>query len=168
MENYNYYQRKTEPVKYGEQKNQLELDCTKSYFGFPNIINNSYLSASIPNQADDSLDSFFTDKVSDLGERIESIKSRIEERNKLKEDNLSRLFKDELKFSTYLTQLKGSSGYFMDNKRRGFLEDKLNGISHERRSEAVHCFRDLMFLEKELNESLKEYSALKQRQKLVA
>ena len=64
-------------------------------------------------------------------------------------------------------QHKDTSGYFIDYKRRGFLEDKLNGISQERRFEAVNCFRDTMFLEKELNEALKEYNAMKQRQNMI-
>jgi hypothetical protein len=113
-----------------------------------------------------ALDDLISEKVSNLGEQVRKIYSTINERKQIKDDNLKKLFQDELTFSTYLTQLKDGSKYFFDNKRRNFLEDKLNNINQERRSETVDCFRDIMFLEKELKYTLQEYQNAKSRMRL--
>lgn len=128
--------------------------------------NTPYLEEKPFNQLD-CCDSIFGGKVEDIGKRLRRLNGKIEERLKIKEKNLESLFQDELKFSTYLTQLKDTRSYFIDNSRRNFLEDKLNRFNLERRLEEVSCFRDMLLLERELNETIKEYYEAKQKKRIL-
>lgn len=148
--------------------NRLFAD-EKSYLNPPLLAIETYIPGSknaLGPESNNCLDDLISEKVSNLGDQVKKIYSTINERKQIKNDNLKKLFQDELTFSTYLTQLKDGSKYFFDNKRRNFLEDKLNNINQERRNETVNCFRDIMFLEKEMQYTLSEYLNAKSRMKM--
>ena len=121
-----------------------------------------------PENKDDLLNTFSSDKVAMLGATLENILSRIEERKRIKERNVVSIRKDMCRCQSYLLEIEALSNLLYTqgiNMGRGRtnLDRQMFSLKKDLRSEELSYRRDLVFLKKEFMETLKEYQAAEKR-----
>lgn len=99
-----------------------------------------------------SLDDLMNQKRDVIHSKIGMVLSEITQRYELKNENLSEICRDQCTFRD-LINLMGD--VYMD-RRRIELEGKILDLEQEKRREKAGYFRDILFLRKELRESLVE------------
>jgi hypothetical protein len=119
------------------------------------------------------VDEIFEDKVQGLKATIDSTLAQVEERKELRKKNLLGILQGECKCDTELMQLEerlryscaGSPG---TDKAKATIQKELLNLERERRFEDVSCWRDLVFLRKELVSALGEYQTAQRRQEMLS
>lgn len=120
---------------------------------------------------DDSLtEGILPDKSKSLKALVEIINEEIDERLKIKDGILSRMEDDIVRCDNYLLEVKsiGIPYYFIASRRRTSIEHEIFALEREKRMEETACWRDLVFLKKDLFAALKEYWAAVNREKLLS
>jgi hypothetical protein len=95
--------------------------------------------------------------------KIQLLLSEISQRHTIKEDNLSRINRDQCSFRTLIFDM----GDNVWDKRRTEFERKIIDLEQEKRREQTSYFKDIVFLRKELRESLIEKLEDKQKSELL-
>lgn len=123
--------------------------------------------------SEDIVGEIFEDKLHALKTTIESILAQIEQRKKFTKNNLLSLLRGECKCDTELMQLEdklkysGAAGPGAD-KAKATAQKELLNLERERRFEGVSCWRDLVFLRKELVNTLSEYKTALRKQAMLS
>jgi len=95
--------------------------------------------------------------------KIEMLNSEIYQRHYLKEANIYKINIDQCTCKNMIYMMGDE---FLDKKRLE-LEQKIIDLEQEKRREKVNCFRDVLFLQKELRESLIERMEEEQKAALI-
>lgn len=133
--------------------------------------NDLYTSLSMHNSNDDDpIDDIFFDRTKSAKSLITTITKELEEREELRKKNLLRIDYDILKAQNYLLELKTLGGYFNLNqlsRRRSSLEQQIFNLYREKRDQDSNCFKDRIFLTKDLLTALREYWSTQREDKLL-
>lgn len=119
------------------------------------------------------VDEIFEDKVQGLKATIDSILAQIEERKTLRVKNFRSILRGECKCDTEFLQLEDrlrfscAAGPEAD-KAKATIQKGLFDLERERRFEDVSCWRDLVFLRKELINALREYQTAQRKQSMLS
>jgi hypothetical protein len=143
------------------------------------VMPENYLSTSLPEaykskteKSGNIVEEIFGDKVQSLRATIDSILAQIEERKTLRKSNLHGILQGECKCDTELMQLEDRIGFSNagpgTDKARATIQKELLNLERERRFEEVSCWRDLVFLRKELLNTLREYQTAVRRQEMLS
>lgn len=135
------------PVRYGYDKTALMYSLSLPY-------------CKTPAPSSLGLEDFLGLRQGVIDAKIRMILKEIDQRRVLKEDNLYRICLDQCTCRSLIHQL-GTT--YMD-KRSVDLERKTIDLEQEKRQEVTSYFRDILFLRKELRESIIE--DLEESQKL--
>ena len=135
------------PVRYGYNKTVLLYSLSLPYYQKP--------AASSP-----GLEDLLGQRQDVIDAKIRMILKEIDQRRILKDDNLYRICLDQCTCKTLIHQL----GVPYIDKRWLDLEKKTIDLEQEKRKEITSYFRDILFLRKELRESVIEN--LEETQKL--
>jgi hypothetical protein len=134
----------------------LPLDPKYLYQGVPNSSSTYTLNNSNCNAADlsngDGLDSLMFQRQYLILSKIGMLYSDIYDRHRIKEQNLYRINLDQCAFRTLIYQMWDFS---WDNKRTA-LERQIVELENEKRRQEESYFKDILFLKKELRQSLIE------------
>jgi len=118
-------------------------------------------------QNDQSLGSTIEDLLIKRNEVMDSkigmLLSDIYSRYRIKEDNLYRIDVDQCSFRNLIFE----TGEHMWDKKRVELERNIIDLEEQKRSERVNYFKDILFLKKELRETLIEKLEEKQKADLL-
>jgi len=126
------------------------------------ITNNSYIDNT------SLTDNLLPDKSKSLKTLVGAINKEIDERLNMKEDIMTRIDIDIVKCDNYLLEIEGIVRYNPDiGKRRTSMEHEIFGMEREKRMEETACWRDLVFLKKDLFETLKEYWSAVNREDML-
>jgi hypothetical protein len=136
---------------------QSEYPTSRTHGGEPLFANNNTL-----------METFGLEQLLNQRREINLVKSRlvfseIYQRYKLREDNVYRISLDQCTCRNLIYEL-GDIGL---DKRRLDLERQIIGLEQEKRKERASYFRDVLFLRKELRESLIEKLEEEQRAGLL-
>jgi hypothetical protein len=136
---------------------QSEYPTSRMHGGEPLFANNNTL-----------METFGLEQLLNQRREINLVKSRlvfseIYQRYKLREDNVYRISLDQCTCRNLIYEL-GDIGL---DKRRLDLERQIIGLEQEKRKERASYFRDVLFLRKELRESLIEKLEEEQRAGLL-
>lgn len=157
------------------QQNQLpnrpnkELLTNVIYFEPDNYLKNQKPAYNGDNSVQ-SIDDIFPDKVESAKSLVTEITGELEEREKLKKANLTRIEYDIIKAQNYLKELEGFRGYLSPNlvgRRRTSLDLQIFNLYREKRDQYVNAFRDTVFLKKDLLAALREYWAAQRETELL-
>ena len=106
------------------------------------------------------IDDIFSDRTRSHKATIDEILSEIEERKQIKQENHLKINQSMCKCDTYLLELENlaKSSYTPDiSRRRTALEHEIFGLESEKREQEIGCWRDLVFIKKDLLTALGEY-----------
>ena len=135
------------PVRYGYNKTALLYSLSVSYYKKPVA-------------ASPDLEDLLGQRQDVIDAKIRMILKEIDQRRILKDDNIYRICLDQCTCKTLIHQL----GVHYIDKRWVDLEKKTIDLEQEKRQEMTSYFRDILFLRKELRESIIEN--LEETQKL--
>ena len=116
---------------------------------------------------DDTIDDFFLDKSKSAQSLIKEINFEIDERTKIKDNNLLKIDYDIIHVREKMHNLEGAIGYLtpsLANRRKSMLEMQIGNLYREKRDQYVNEFKDRIFLKKDLFAALREYWASKHEQ----
>ena len=121
-----------------------------------------------------TIDGLLPNKSRSLKSLMGIMQGEIDERLRIKDSILDKIDYDSLYVENYMlhemeTWAPNSWGSNKNiEKRRSALENMLAGLQKEKRMEYVSCFRDLVFLKKDLVGVLREYWAAKSRERMLS
>ena len=115
----------------------------------------------------DPLDQLMGEKRGLLRSKIEMILCGIEERKKIKQDNLYRIDKDSCDCTNMLLQMPPYRKYSFDRERLT-IEKMKKDLERQKRIEEVNYFRDLALLQKDLKDTIIEYLSEQNKQNLIS
>lgn len=122
-----------------------------------------------------SLESIFTNKTKVLKSTIKQLFNEINLRLQVDKDIFKGIDDDISQCDNFLEEIKQhvGKGYDMERilsflPRRTQLETQIFDLNKQKRTEALECWRDLMFLKKYLMSALSEYWLLSKRQQLLS
>ncbi len=98
-----------------------------------------------------------------MDSRIELLLKEIYSRHLIKEDNLYRIDIDQCSFRNLILDM----GEHVWDKKRVQLEQEIIDLEEQKRRERTNYFKDLLFLKKELRESLIEKLEEEQKARLL-
>ncbi len=118
----------------------------------------------------DLTESLLPEKSKSLKSLIDVINKEVDDRLRMSEDIFSGIDNTIVKCDNYLLEIKNvSTRYHPDiSRRRTSIEHEIFGLEKEKRMEETACWRDLVFLKKDLFASLKEYWAATNREKFLS
>ncbi len=118
----------------------------------------------------DLTESLLPEKSKSLKALVDVINKEVDDRLVMKEEIFSGIDTGILKCDNYLLETKNiSTRYHPDlGRRRTSIEHEIFGLEKEKRMEETACWRDLVFLKKDLFASLKEYWAAAHREKFLS
>lgn len=127
---------------------------------------------SIPsdNSTSSFIDDIFFDRTQSHKSTIDEILSEIEERKQIKQKNCLEINRDMCKVETHLLELENlANGLYTLNfgRRRTALDHEIFNLESEKREQEVECWRDLVFLQKDLLATLGEYWASLRRKQVM-
>ena len=154
----------TNKARIGQDHPVLYIPMDPKYF-YPeaNLIKDTYNNPLSNDQKNGPYDAGLEDLMHKRGEIIDSsirmIFSEIYERNSLLDKNIYQISVDQCNCKNLI--------YMMDrdiwDKKRIDIERKIIDLEQEKRMQQANCFRDLLFIKKELRESLVEKLEEKQK-----
>jgi len=115
----------------------------------------------------DPLEQLMGEKRGLLRSKIEMILCGIEERKKIKQDNLYRIDKDSCDCTNMLLQMPPYRKYSFDRERLT-IEKMKKDLERQKRMEEVNYFRDLALLQKDLKDTIIEYLCEQNKQNLIS
>jgi hypothetical protein len=145
------------------------LHCNKfiSLFETYEPPKNSYISGDSDSSKMDPLDQLMGQKGDLLRSKIEMILVGIEERKKIKQENLLGIDKDSCDCTNMLFQMPPYRKYGFD-KERLTVEKMKKDLEKQKRMEEVNYFRDLALLQKDLKDTIIEYLSEQNKQSLIS
>jgi hypothetical protein len=143
----------------------ISMDPKYMYPEKTKVVNDTYISDSSPMTNSSSPDEFGLEHLMQQKQEIVSSKIRmlntdIWQRYKLKDQSLYLIDRDQCTFKNLINAL---GDHFYDPKRLE-MERKMLDLEQEKRREMAGCFRDILFLKKDLRES--EIERLEEDQKM--
>ena len=114
-------------------------------------LKNSYLDTDSP-VTGDGFEQLISQRQNLIFSNLEMLYTEIYKRHEIKEKNLYRINIDQCSFKNLIFQV---NDYIWD-KNRIELEQKIIDLEQEKRKEEANCFKDTLFIQKELRESLIE------------
>ena len=148
--------------------------CSAQYWDLA-LMGQAYLQDNSPYTANEpkdneSIDDLFFDRTKSAKSLIEEINKELEEREQLRKQNHLRIDYDVLKAQNYLLELK-TVGNYLDisqvSRRRSTLEQQIFGLYRERRDQDSNCFRDKIWLTKDLLAALREYWGVQREDQIL-
>ena len=115
----------------------------------------------------DPLDQLMGEKRELLHSKIEMILVGIEERKKIKQENLYRIDIDSCDCTNMIFQMPPYRKYGFD-KERLTVEKMKKDLEKQKRMEEVNYFRDLALLQKDLKDTIIEYLSEQNKQSLIS
>ena len=115
----------------------------------------------------DPLDKLMGEKRELLHSKIEMILVGIEERKKIKQENLYRIDIDSCDCTNMIFQMPPYRKYGFDRERLT-VEKMKKDLEKQKRMEEVNYFRDLALLQKDLKDTIIEYLSEQNKQSLIA
>ena len=116
----------------------------------------SFMHASQVPQESSGFDDFFKQKVEHSQDRVDLILGEITGRERLKSDNLIRLYDDILRVDQFRAQIPFPQKYQKDNAWSGLNDQELR-LREQIRRELKESAKDLSFPNKDMRESLLEF-----------
>ena len=116
----------------------------------------SFMHASQEPQESSGFDDFFKQKVEHSQDRVDLILGEITGRERLKSDNLIRLYDDLLRVDQFRAQIPFPQKYQKDNAWSGLNDQELR-LREQIRRELKESAKDLSFPSKDMRESLLEF-----------
>ena len=126
----------------------------------------SYLDGGMEILRTDPLDQLMGQKRELLRSKIEMILSGIEERKKIREENLLKIDKDSCDCTNMIFQMPPYRKYGFDRERLT-IEKMKKDLEKQKRMEEVNYFRDLASLQKDLKDTIIEYLSEQNKQSLI-
>ncbi len=117
--------------------------------------------------AADPLEQIMGEKKQLLQSKIEMLLAGIEQRRKIKQDNMYRIDLDSCDVNTMIFQLPPYRKYGIDRERLT-LERMKKDLEKQRRAEEVNYFRDLSFMQKDLIETAIQYLGEQNKQRILS
>jgi len=110
------------------------------------------------------------DKTKSLKTLVDTINLEIDGRSAMQQGIMEKIEYDMMKCSNYLLEIKSFATRYHPNvgKRRTSIEHDILNLEREKRMEETACWRDLIFLKKDLFATLKEYWDAVNREKLLS
>ena len=115
----------------------------------------------------DPLDQLMGEKRELLHSKIEMILVGIEERKKIKQENLYKIDIDSCDCTNMIFQMPPYRKYGFD-KERLTVEKMKKDLEKQKRMEEVNYFRDLALLQKDLKDTIIEYLSEQNKQNLIS
>ena len=115
----------------------------------------------------DPLDKLMGEKRELLHSKIEMILVGIEERKKIKQENLYRIDLDSCDCTNMIFQMPPYRKYGFDRERLT-VEKMKKDLEKQKRMEEVNYFRDLALLQKDLKDTIIEYLSEQNKQSLIS
>ena len=115
----------------------------------------------------DPLDQLMGQKRELLHSKIEMILVGIEERKKIKQENLYKIDIDSCDCTNMIFQMPPYRKYGFD-KERLTIEKMKKDLEKQKRMEEVNYFRDLALLQKDLKDTIIEYLSEQNKQSLIS
>jgi hypothetical protein len=145
-----------------------QLDPNYCYPGYkhPNV--NRYRGNPLSAESTDQpsgfgLEQFMCQRKELIDSKIQMVFSEINQRYQLKEENLYQINLDQCSCRTFAYML----GDHVWDRRKIDLERKIIDLEQEKRREKTNFFRDILFLRKELRESMIEKLEEEQKSRLL-
>ena len=127
----------------------------------------SYIDGEMDSLRTDPLDDLMGQKRELLRSKIEMILVGIEERKKIKQENLYRIDIDSCDCTNMIFQMPPYRKYGFD-KERLTVEKMKKDLEKQKRMEEVNYFRDLALLQKDLKDTIIEYLSEQNKQNLIS
>ena len=148
------------PTKGDAGKNTLELYVPidpKYFYAGANMVDARYDWKSSYFDSDNSIsgdgfEQLISQRQNLIYSSLEMLYAEIYKRHKIKEVNIYRINIDQCSFKNLIYQM---NDYIWD-KNRIELERKIIDLEQEKRKEEANCFKDTLFIQKELRQSLVE------------
>ena len=115
----------------------------------------------------DPLNKLMGEKRELLHSKIEMILCGIEERKKIKQENLYRIDIDSCDCTNMIFQMPPYRKYGFDRERLT-IEKMKKDLEKQKRMEEVNYFRDLALLQKDLKDTIIEYLSEQNKQSLIS
>ena len=143
----------------------IPMDPKYMYSGEKKRVNDTYISdnstkTDSASQGEFGLEQLMQQKQETILSKIGMLNTDIWQRYKLKDDNLYMIDRDQCTCKNLINAL---GDHFYDPKRLE-MERKILDLEQEKRREMAGCFRDILFLKKDLRES--EIERLEEDQKM--
>ena len=124
----------------------------------------------VPGPGQDVADIIVQDKRRFLRATTELLKNLIDERSKIREDNIARLDYKILQCGSYLLNVDPWPPYSnpLVEGRRANLGHAINSLESEKNHETARCWSDQARLYQELQQTLGEYQAVIRRSRLLS
>ena len=117
----------------------------------------------------DSIENILPDKSKSLKSLVDIISSEVEKRKILNENHLERVDEEIIKFDNYILELDSIEPQkFRPERTRTHFQQSIMRLESEKRAEEVGCFRDLIFIQKDLLAALKDYWTAKNREEMLS
>lgn len=116
-----------------------------------------------------SIENILPDKSKSLKSLVEVILSEIEERKGLNENHKERVDNEIVYLDNCLLELDSLEyNKFKHERTRAHLQQSIMRLESEKRAEEVGCFRDLIFIQKDLLAAFKDYWNAKNREEMLS
>jgi len=127
------------------------------------------LSPLLANSSNDPIDQIWEDKLKIARFKISSLVSALSLRENIKERNIYGIDEDICKIHTQQFALATSPSFdkYSINLDQIGLEKSVCSLEHEKRSEVVNCWKDIITMRKDLVEAINEYLSLKRKMDLL-
>lgn len=136
----------------------------KTYFSTLESTNNNYKSGT------DIADMITNDKLNFLGTTVNHLKSQIEQRSKIRDDQVKDLDKMIRECDVGVMNLESwpmFTNQLVEKKRANF-KTSIQKLELEKQKEMLNCWKDQNMLYKELLETLGEYKNVQRRSKMLS
>lgn len=142
---------------------------------YPDLENTVLSILSSDDKPASALESIFTNKTKVLKSTIKQLFNEINLRLQTDKDIFQDITDDICACYTFLEEIKLHIGRGYDMEmvlallpRRSQLETQIFDLKKQKRTEALECWRDMMFLKKYMMSALSEYWLLSKRQQLLS